>query len=85
MVNGIEESKLSKTHHIRVRPIPDGKIEDIQETLKDLLHEDLETVIIRAGTNNTTTSTPQMIVNKLITLKRNIEGSLTKCRVIISK
>ena len=27
MLNGIEESKLSKTRHIRVQPIPGGKIE----------------------------------------------------------
>ena len=56
-----------------------------QQNLKDLLHEDLETVIIHAGTNNATTDTPQMIVDKLITLKQNIEGSLPKYRVIISK
>ena len=37
-----------------------------------------------AGTNNATTDTPQMIVDKLITLKQNIEGSLPKNRVIIS-
>ena len=84
MVNGIEESKLSKTRHIRVQPIPGGKIEVIQQNLKDLLHEDLETVIIHAGTNNATTDTPHMIVDKLITLKQNIERSLPKCRVIIS-
>ena len=84
MVNGIEESKLSKTRHIQVQPIPGGIIEDIQQNLKDLLHEDLETVIIHAGTNNATTDTPQMIVDKLITLKQNIEGSLPKNRVIIS-
>ena len=85
MVNGIEESKLSKVCHIRVRPIPGGKIEDIKQNLKDLLHEDLETVIIHVGTNNATTNNTQMIVDKLITLQRNIKGSLTKCRVIISK
>ena len=85
MVNGIEESKLSNTRHIRVQSIPGDKIEDIHQNLKDLLHEDLETAIIHADTNNTITDTPQMIVDKLITLKRNIEGSLTKCRVIISK
>ena len=50
-----------------------------------MLHEDLETVIIHARTNNATTDTPQMIVDKLITLKRNIEGSLPKSCVIISK
>ena len=85
MVNGIEGSKLSKTHHIRVQPIPGGKAEDIQQNLKDVLHEDLETLIFHAGTNNATTNTPQMIVDKLITLKRNIEGSLLKGRVIVSK
>ena len=85
MVNGVEGSKLSKTHHIRVQPIPGGKAEDIQQNLKDVLHEDLETLIFHAGTNNATTNTPQMIVDKLITLKRNIEGSLLKGRVIVSK
>ena len=84
MVNGIEESKLLKTRHIRVQPMPGGKIEDIQQNLKDLLHEDLGTVIIHVGTNNATTDTPKMIVEKLITLKQNIEGSLPKNRVIIS-
>ena len=85
MLNGTEESKLSNTRHIRVQPISYGKIEYIQQNLKDLLHEDLETVIIHAGTNNATTDTPQMIVDKLITLKRNIERSLPKSRVIVSK
>ena len=85
MVNGIGESKLSKTQHIWVKPIRGGKIEDIQQNLKDLLHEDLGTVIIHAGTNDATTDTPQTIVDKLITLKRNIEGSLPNRCVIISK
>ena len=84
-VNGIEKSKLLKTRHIRVQTVTGGIIEDIQQNLKDLLHEDLETVIIHAGTYSATTDTPQMIVDKLITLNRNIEGSLPKCRVIISK
>ena len=35
MVNGTEESKLSKTRHIRVQPITGGKIEDISQNLKD--------------------------------------------------
>ena len=57
----------------------------MQQNLKDLLHEDLETIIIHTGTNNATTDTIKMIVDKLITLKRNTEGSLPKCYVIISK
>ena len=50
-----------------------------------MLHEDLETVIIHAGTNNATTDTPQMIVDKLVTLKRIVKRSVPKYRVIISK
>ena len=84
MVNCIEERKLSKKRHIRVQPIPSGKIEDIQQNLKDLSHVDLVTVIIHAGTNNAAADTPQTIVDKLITLKQNIEGSLPKYCVIIS-
>ena len=57
----------------------------MQQNLKDLLHEDLETIIIHTGTNNATTDTIKMIVDKLITLKQNTEGSLPKCYVIISK
>ena len=56
MLNGIEESKLSKTRHIWVQPIPNGKVEDIN--LKDLLHEDLETVTIHDCTTDATSDTP---------------------------
>ena len=48
----VNESKLLKTRHIRVLSVTGGKIEGIQQNLKDLLHEDLETVIIHAGTKN---------------------------------
>ena len=84
MINGIEESKLSKTRHIRVQPISGAKIEDIQENINELLHEDLQTVIIHVGTNNSITDSPQCIVDKLLTLKHTIESHLPKCQVVIS-
>ena len=59
MLNGIEESKLSKTGHIRVQPIMGGKIDDIKENLNDLLHEEWQKVIIHVGTNNAMTDTPK--------------------------
>ena len=84
MLNGIEESKLSKTRHIRVQPIPGGKIDDIKENLNDLLHEELQKVIIHVGTNNAMTDTPKEICEKLISLKDQIESILPKCEVTIS-
>ena len=71
MVNDIEDSKLSKTSHIRVQPLPGGKLEDIQQNL------DLETDIIHTGTSNATTSTPQVIVNKLITKNQRITTKMS--------
>ena len=85
MLNGIEESKLSKTRHIRVQPISGGKIEDIKENVKELLHEDVQKVIIHVGTNNAMTHTPKEIFQKLISLKHQIESILPKCEVTISK
>ena len=61
MLNDTEESKLSKTRHIRVQPIRGGKIEDINENLNELLHEELQKVIIHVGTNNAATDTSKEI------------------------
>ena len=83
MLNGIEESKLSKTRHIRVQPIPGGKIEDIKENLNDLLHEELQKVIIHVVTNNAMTDTSKEIFEKLTSLKHQIESILLKCEVTI--
>ena len=83
MLNGIEESKLSKTRHIRVQPIPGGKIDDIKENLNDLLHEELQKVIIHVGTNNAMTDTSKEIFEKLILLKHQIESIMPKCEVTI--
>ena len=84
MLNGIEESKLSKTRHIRVQSIPGGKIDDIKENLNDLLHEKLRKVIIHVGTNNAMTDPSKEIFEKLISLKHQIESILPKCEVTIS-
>ena len=84
MLNGIEESKLSKTRHIHVHPIPGGKIDNIKENLNDLFDKELQKVIIHVGTNNTMTDTPKEIFEKLISLKHQIESILPKFEVAIS-
>ena len=56
MLNGIEESKLSKARHLHVQPIPGGKIDDTKENI-NLLHEELQKVVIHVGTNNAMSDT----------------------------
>ena len=84
LLNGIEESKLSKSRHIRVQPISGGKIEDIRSNLNDLLHADLQHIILHIGTNNAVTETPTEIFNKLLSLKEEIVEKLPSCNIIIS-
>ena len=84
MVNGIEESKLSKSRHIRVQPLSGAKIEDLQANLDELLHNDLEKVVLHAGTNNSTNDTPEDILDKLKTLVDTIQTALPECKVIVS-
>ena len=56
MLNGIEETKLSKARHLHVQPIPGGKIDDTKKNI-NLLHEELQKVVIHVGTNNAMTDT----------------------------
>ena len=84
MLNGIKENKLSKTRHIRVQPIPGGKIDDIKENLNDLLHEELQKVIIHVGTNNAMTDTLKEIFEKLISLRLPLYHVRLPCEVTIS-
>ena len=84
MLNGIEESNLLKTRHIRVQPIPGGKTDDIKENFNELLHEELQKVRIDVGINNAMTDIPKEIFEKLISLKHHIESVLSKCEVTIS-
>ena len=73
LLNGIEESKLSKDRHIRVQPISGAKIKDISNNLDELIHNDLKTIIMHVGTNNAVEDTPEDIYNDLISLKAKIK------------
>ena len=79
MLKDIEESKLSKTRHKRVQPIPGGKTDDIKENLNDLLHEELQKVIVHVTIDNAMSDTPKEIFKKLISIKHQIESIMLKC------
>ena len=79
MLKDIEESKLSKTRHIRVQPIPGGKNDKIKENLNDLLHEELQKVIVHVTRDNAMIDTPKEIFKKVISVKYLIESIMLKC------
>ena len=84
LLNGIEESKLSKTRHIRVQPISGGKIYDIERNLTELLNKDLKLIIFHIGTNHSTTESPEVILQKILSLKERIQFVLPNCKIVIS-
>ena len=59
MLNGIEESKLSKSRYIRVQPVSGATIKVIDDCLDDVLNDELETIILLAGTNDATKRSAQ--------------------------
>ena len=83
LLNGIEESKLPNYRHIRVQPISGAKIKDISNNLDELIHNDLKTIILHVGTNNTVQDTPT-IYNDFISLKTKIEDKILNCQILIS-
>ena len=80
----MEESKLSKTRHIRVKPIPGPKTEDAKSKLDELLRKDLRTIVIQVGTNNSVIESPQVIFDKLLSLMKEIQSVVPNCNAIIS-
>ena len=70
--------------HIRVQSISGAKIEDITSNLDELIHNDLKTIILYIGTNNTVEDIPEDIYNDLISLKTKIENKIPNCQVLIS-
>ena len=80
----MEESKLSNDRHIKVQPISGAKIKDISNNLDELIHNDLKTIILHVGTNNTVEDTLEDIYNNLISLKTEIEDKIPNFQVLIS-
>ena len=84
LLNAIEGSELSNDRHIRVQPISGAKIKDISNNLDELIHNDLKTIILHVGTNNTVEDTLEDIYNNPISLKTKIEDKIPNFQVLIS-
>ena len=63
--------------------MPGAKIEDLEANLGDLLHSDLEKVLLQVGTKNAVSDSPDDIFSKLISLVDSINRSLPKCTVLL--
>ena len=69
--------------HIREQIVSAAKIKDTSNKLDELSHNNLETIILHVGTNNTVEDTPEDIYNELISLKTKIEDKMPNCQHLL--
>ena len=84
MLHGIVENKLNGKLHVKVRPFPGALVEDMEDYLKPLLKKKPSHLILHVGTNDTTNSSSDNVVARILNLKEWIKTQLPDCRVVIS-
>ena len=84
MILGIDESRISLKHRVKVRPFRGANIESMYDYIKPLLRKCPDNIILHIGTNNTIDRTSRDILNQILTLKNYIETNLPTCKVTLS-
>ena len=85
MLNGVQEKKISKHGKVKIAYFSGAKVEDINNEIKPMLIEQRpKNVILHVGTNNAKTESSNIILDKLLTLKNQIEKENEGTKVIIS-
>ena len=69
---------------MKVRAFPGAKVEDLYDYLTPLLTKEPTTIILHAGSNNSTSKDAPAIVDKLLLLKQHIRTILPSCKVYLS-
>ena len=87
MLSGIVEKKLTgkKKSPVKVRVFPGASIEDMYDFMKPLMRKSPSNIILHVGANNCADDSSREILDKLLSLKYEIEKQLPKCNVYISK
>ena len=61
-----------------------AKIEDLKSNSDELIHKDLRIIVINVSANNSITDSSQVIFDKLLPLKKEIQSVVANCNVIVS-
>ena len=86
MLSGIDERSISKIDRkVKVKIFPGATtIDDIYDYIKSLLKKCTDNIILHVGTNNTVNEPSNVVLGKLLDLKKFIENNFLESNVIIS-
>ena len=84
ILNNLQENRMGRSKCVKVRAFPGAKIEDMYDYMTPLLKKEPNTIILHAGSNNSTLDDAPTIVNKLLLLKSHIRSILPNCTVCLS-
>ena len=85
MLSGTEERKISKRDRkVKVKNFPGATINDMYDYIEPSLKKFPDNIILHSGTNNTLNELSEMVLDKLLDLKKFAEHTLPESNVIIS-
>ena len=84
ILNNVQENRMGRSRCVKVRAFPGAKIEDMYDYLTPLLKKAPDTIILHAGSNNSTSEDAAAIVDKLLILKQHINTILPNTVVCLS-
>ena len=86
MINQMDQDRLSNStkKSVVVRSFGGAGGAEIYPKLEKLIKKKPTTIILHVGTNDSTTKTPEAILDDLYTLRRFIEAQISGIKVILS-
>jgi hypothetical protein len=84
MLSGLDEQRLSRYHHVKVRCFSGSTVKDMYHYLYPLLQKEPEYLILHVGTNDCTYHTSDTVLKDLLSLKKHVEVKIPGIKVILS-
>ena len=84
MLPGLDEQRLSRYKHVKVRCFRGSTVKDMYHYLYPLLQKEPEYLILHVGTNDCTYHTSDTVLRDLLSLKKHVEVKIPGIKVILS-
>ena len=84
IINGIEESRITKKFPVKVRSYQGAKISDMYDYLTPLLKKEPTYIFLHVGSNNSPNEDSTAILDKLLLLKMHIKLILPNVKIYLS-
>ena len=84
MLGGVQERLIGPRGNIKVRSFPGASSNDMKDYIRPLLRKCPDRIVLHVGTNDAIQSSPEEIVQNILSVKLFIEHELKSCDIIVS-